>query len=243
MKIKTMAVVLAAGRGKRMNSNIQKQYMELEGKPVLYYSLNAFQESFVDEIILVVSPGDETYCFEEIVEKYGFDKVSAIVPGGKERYHSVYNGLKAAEGRVNDDDIVFIHDGARPFITEEILGRAFDEAKNSGACVVGMPVKDTIKIVDDNEYAVDTPNRNYLWQIQTPQVFKYGLVKDCYGRMIEDEELLINKGVAITDDAMVVEQYSETKIKLVEGDYTNIKITTPEDISVAESYARQSAKK
>ena len=177
---KTAAVVLAAGQGKRMNSDVQKQYMLLNDKPVIFYSLNAFQESFIDEIILVVAKGEIDYCRTEIVEKYNFTKVKKIVEGGSERYHSVASGLKCIDG----DGFVFIHDGARPFLTEEILMRSYEAVKEYGACVVGMPVKDTIKIVDENNFAKLTPNRETLWQIQTPQVFSIELVKAAYDELI-----------------------------------------------------------
>ena len=142
--MKVTAIVLAAGSGKRMNSKVHKQYLLMNGKPVLYYSLKAFEESNVDKIVLVVGAGEIEYCKKEIVERYGFVKVCAIVEGGKERYHSVYEGLKAA----GETDYVLIHDGARPFLTQDIIERTITMVAQCKACVVGMPVKDTIKIVD-----------------------------------------------------------------------------------------------
>lgn len=229
------AVVLAAGSGKRMNSDTKKQYMLIDDKPVVYYSLKTFQESFVDEIILVVSPGDVSYCQKEIVEKYGFTKVSHIVEGGRERYHSVAAGLEyvAAGG------YAFIHDGARPMVTEDILERALACVESSGACVVGMPVKDTIKIADGDKNIADTPNRSLVWMVQTPQVFDSSLIKDAYRELLLNEKGLLEQGVSITDDAMVVEKLSGQKVKLVEGSYENIKITTPEDILLAECFLNQ----
>lgn len=231
-KKRCSAVVLAAGSGKRMNSDTKKQYMLIYDKPVVYYSLKTFQESFVDEIILVVSPGDVSYCQKEIVEKYGFTKVSHIVEGGRERYHSVAAGLE----QVTVGGYTFIHDGARPMVTEEILERAYACVELSGACVVGMPVKDTIKIADGDKNIADTPNRNLVWMVQTPQVFDSSLIKDAYQNLILKEEQLLEQGVSITDDAMVVERLSGQKVKLVEGSYENIKITTPEDILLAECF-------
>lgn len=228
-KIKTVAVVLAAGQGKRMHSDVQKQYLLLQDKPVIYYALKTFQDSFIDEIILVTGKGEESYCQSEIVDKYNFSKVRKIVAGGMERYHSVANGLKAVEG----EGYVFIHDGARPFLTEEILMRAYDMVKEYHACVVGMPVKDTIKIVDENQFAKLTPNRENLWQIQTPQAFSIELAKEAYGKLLEKEEELKANGICITDDAMVVETLLQHPVKLVEGSYDNIKITTPEDLDIA----------
>ena len=141
-KCRCGAVVLAAGSGKRMHSDIKKQFLLIQDKPVIYYSLQAFQQSFIDEIVLVVSEEDRDYCKKNIVDQYGFSKVKYIEAGGKERYHSVAAGLAC----LTDCDYIFIHDGARPMITEEILERAYECAKENDACVVGMPVKDTIKI-------------------------------------------------------------------------------------------------
>ncbi len=226
------AVVLAAGSGRRMNSDTKKQYMLIHEKPVIYYSLKTFQESFVDEIVLVVSPGDVTYCQKEIVEKYGFTKVKHIVEGGRERYHSVAAGLKC----LSTNGFIFIHDGARPMITKDILERALDCVTECGACVVGMPVKDTIKIADGNQYIDRTPNRNLVWMVQTPQVFSADLIKAAYEELLVKEQQLSEQGISVTDDAMVVETLSGKKVRLVEGTYENIKITTPEDIRLAECF-------
>ncbi len=234
--MKTVAVVLAAGSGSRMNSDVKKQYMEIGGKPLLYYSMKAFEESIVDDIVLVVSRGDIDYVRKEIVEKYGFDKVTAIVEGGLYRYHSVRLGLEAAD---KNCDYAFIHDGARPFINRDIIMRALHAVKEYGACVVGMPVKDTIKIADDKGFATSTPDRAHTWLIQTPQVFSFKMILELYQRLDREEGELMAKGINITDDAMVVEYFSDKKIKLVEGSYTNIKITTPDDIPTAEAILAQ----
>ncbi len=230
--MKTVAVVLAAGSGSRMNSDVKKQYMEIGGKPLIYYSLKAFEESIIDDIVVVVSRGDVEYVKKEIVEKYKFDKVTAIVEGGLARYHSVRLGLMAADA---DCDYAFIHDGARPFINRDIIMRALTAVKEYKACVVGMPAKDTIKIADEKGFAASTPDRSLMWTVQTPQVFAYKMILDLYLRLDREEGELMNKGIAITDDAMVVEYFTDTKVKLVEGSYDNIKITTPEDIAVAEA--------
>lgn len=221
---KNVAIVLAAGQGKRMKSNVQKQYLLIKDKPVLYYTLNAFETSpLISEIILVTGKDEIEYCRKEIVEKYGFRKVHKITAGGKERYHSVYEGLQA----VSEADYVFIHDGARPFVDEEILKRVCAAVKEYEACVVGMPVKDTIKIADEACFAAWTPDRRKIWQIQTPQAFEYHLIKNAYEKLMEEEPQ------GITDDAMVLETMTEHKVKLVEGSYRNIKITTPEDLDIA----------
>lgn len=230
--MKTVAIVLAAGSGSRMQSDVKKQYMEIGGKPLIYYSLKAFEESIIDDIVLVVSRGDVSYVTKEIVEKYKFDKVTAVVEGGLARYHSVRLGLQAAAA---DCDYAFIHDGARPFINRDIILRALQAVKEYKACVVGMPAKDTIKIADEKGFAASTPDRNLMWTVQTPQCFSYNMILDLYQRLDREEGDLMAKGVNITDDAMVVEYYTDTKVKLVEGSYDNIKITTPEDIAVAEA--------
>ena len=223
---KYTAIVLAAGVGKRMNSKIQKQYMLLGGKPVLFYALDAFEKSRVDEIILVVGKGEIEYCRKEIVEKYKFHKVTKIVDGGKERYHSVYEGLKA----MDTADYVLIHDGARPFLDQQILTRTMEAVKQYQACVVGMPVKDTIKITTEDGFSKETPERKHVWMIQTPQCFSYPLIFDAYQKMLQNED------ATITDDAMVLEKVKGLPVKMVEGSYRNIKITTPEDLLVAGAY-------
>ena len=223
---KYAAIVLAAGSGKRMNSQVHKQYLIIQDRPVLYYSLKEFEDSAVDEIVLVVGKGEEEFCRREIVDKYGISKVKAIVEGGKERYHSVFEGLK----QTSDADYVLIHDGARPFVNQDIIRRCMQEVQKYQACVVGMPVKDTIKIADEEGYAKQTPDRKNVWMIQTPQTFSYALIYEAY------EEMLKTEDTAITDDAMVLERTKGKKSKLIEGSYRNIKITTPEDLLIANVY-------
>lgn len=225
-KQKYTAIVLAAGSGKRMNSKVHKQYLIIQDRPVLYYSLKAFEDSAVDEIVLVVGKGEEKFCRKEIVDKYGISKVKAIVEGGKERYHSVFEGLK----QTSDADYVLIHDGARLFVNQDIIRRCMQEVQKYQACVVGMPVKDTIKIADEEGYAKQTPDRRNVWMIQTPQTFSYALIYEAY------EEMLKTEDTAITDDAMVLERIKGKKSKLIEGSYRNIKITTPEDLLIANVY-------
>ena len=236
--MKTIAIVLAAGSGKRMNSSTKKQYLLLDGKPIIYYSLKAFEESFIDEIIIVTGPDDREYCMSEIVNKYGFSKVSLVVVGGQERYHSVMNGLLAA----GNCDYVFIHDGARPFITQDVLNRTLEKVKQTGAAVVGMPVKDTIKIVDNAKKVIDTPNRNGVWLTQTPQCFEYQSITNAYEDLIASETSLTGRGIKITDDAMVLETFGSKTVHLVEGSYENIKITTPDDLIHAEAILKNPKK-
>lgn len=233
---KTTAIILAAGQGKRMQSTVHKQYLLLQNEPILYYSLKAFEDSIVDNIVLVVGNGEINYCRKEFLEKYGFSKVNVIVEGGTERYHSVLNGIQAIKWGC---DYIFIHDGARPFVTTEIIKKVYDEVVQAKACVVGMPVKDTIKISNENRYVANTPPRALVWQIQTPQVFERTLITSAYEKLLKEEERLLAKGISITDDAMVVEYFMNMPIKLVQGSYENIKITTPEDLEIANIFIKK----
>lgn len=236
-----IAIVLSAGTGKRMGGPVAKQYMLLKDKPVLWYSLNAMEQSAViDDCILVAGADDIEYVKKEIVEKYGFSKVSAIVAGGSERYFSVLNALRVIaqrkEQEMNETSYVFIHDGARPFVTERILENTYRAVQQYRACVAAVPSKDTIKISDEEGFVSGTPSRRYVWSIQTPQVFEADLVIGAYEKLNEQLPELLDKGVNVTDDAGVVELFGDCRVKLVEADYTNIKITTPEDIRTAESF-------
>ena len=227
------AVVLAAGRGNRMGTEVHKQYLLLAGKPIVCYSLQVFQESdIIDEIILVTGEGEEDYCRKNFVETYGITKVSRIVAGGKERFHSVWNGLR----ETREDGYVFIHDSARPFVDEEMLSRLYEIVRLDKACVAGMPVKDTIKIADKEGYAARTPDRSLVWQIQTLQVFESALIIEAYEKLMQEKDRLAAAGIRITDDAMVVETLMDLPVRLVQGSYENIKITTPEDLAVAEAF-------
>lgn len=236
------AIVLAGGQGKRMGTNVHKQYLEISGKPLIYYSLMAFETSAViDDVILVVGEGYVDYVRTGIVENYGFRKVRQIITGGKERYDSVWEGLKALKTDAGEnlytERYVFIHDGARPFVDEEILVRAYDGVCKYRACVVGMPSKDTVKLADEKGFAIATPDRRFVWNIQTPQVFEMNLIKEAYSRLMGKDY------IQVTDDAMAVEQEMRVPVKLVEGSYKNIKITTPEDLAVAEVFLNEYKKK
>lgn len=221
------AIVLAGGSGKRMGTKVHKQYLLLGEKPVLYYSLQAFEDSdLIDEIILVTGSGEEDYCRKEIVEKYSLLKVKKIIPGGAQRYDSVWNGLQQTAG----DGFVFIHDGARPFVDQEMIRRGYECVCAARACVAGMPAKDTIKIADADGFVADTPDRSRVWIVQTPQVFEGGLVKEAYRRLMEQEHS------TVTDDAMAVEWTMQVPVRFFKGSYKNIKITTPEDLETAEVF-------
>ena len=275
MDKKCTAIVLSAGKGKRMGTDKPKQYLDLCGKPVLYYCLKAFQESFIDEIVIVASKDDFSYIKKEIVDKYGMTKVIRIVEGGAERYDSVLCGLKAAgvpdlgttysdgtdtegayeAGDSKYPDYVFIHDGARPFVDDEILMRAYETVEKSGTAIVAVPSKDTVKIVDDGGITIDTPDRSTVWLMQTPQVFRYREILEAYenmevGMSRYKEEILTDSYDAskpagshtlsrmsnITDDAMVMEQFGSLPVHVSMGSYRNIKITTPEDMIMAEAF-------
>lgn len=236
-KKKCIAVVLAAGSGSRMKSKVAKQYMLLDDKPLIWYSLQAVEESSViEECVLVTGEQDIAYMKSEIVEKYGFTKVSAVVPGGAQRYDSVANALELIANRLSirkEKEYIFIHDGARPFLDEPILQRCYAAVEKWEACVVGMPVKDTVKIVDANGFAKTTPDRSLVWQVQTPQVFDAQLIIDAYAHLAREKENLLRDEIKITDDAMVVETFTGHSVKLIEGSYKNIKVTTPEDMDIA----------
>ena len=224
--MKCTAIILAAGQGKRMKTKVQKQFLMLQGKPLLYYSLACFQKSDeIQEIVVVTGKESIDYCRSEIIEKYGFTKVKSIAEGGKERYDSVYAGLEACSA---DTDYVFIHDGARPFVTEDIIKRTKEVAVTYQACIAGMPSKDTVKIIDENNMVSATPERSRVWSVQTPQVFLYSLIKEAH----DTARSVSMQG--ITDDAMVVEQYKNTPVHIVEGASENRKITPPADLLVAE---------
>lgn len=222
---KITAIVLAGGKGNRMNSKVRKQYLKLQDKPILFYALDAFEKSCVDEIILVVPQGEEEYCKKTIVDFYGLKKVRGIIPGGKERYDSVYQGLKA----IKKTDIVMIHDGARPFLSSQLIDKAAQKTIECKACVVGVKAKDTIKIVNEKNCVIDTPDRNKLWQVQTPQSFSFHEICKAY-------EYVLNHQVKnITDDAMVWETCCQEPVVMLEGSYNNIKITTKEDMIFGEA--------
>lgn len=236
-KKRCTAIILSAGQGRRMGKTVQKQYLELLGKPVIYYSLAVFQKSeIIDDIILVTGRDDMEYVGREIVQKYQITKVDTIVAGGKERYNSVWQGLKVLADtqtgllKPNKDGYVFIHDGARPLVDEAILARGYETVEKYGACVAGMQSKDTVKLVDSDGFARETPKREYVWVVQTPQIFRVPLIIEAYSRLMREEY------IQVTDDAMVAEKMLNTPVKLFPGSYENIKITTPEDMEMAEVF-------
>lgn len=232
-KKSNIAIVLAAGKGSRMKSEIEKQFLVLGGKPLLYYSLKTFEESeIIDQVIVVTNADRITYVKEEIVEKYHLNKVRAVIKGGKERYLSVWEGLQYLDNQKEKGN-VFIHDSARALVSEEILERAYQGVKEFKACAVGMPTKDTVKIVNDQGFVEHTPKRSLVWNVQTPQVFTMDIAYEAYKRLIKE------KVEEVTDDAMVVETMLKLPIKLIEGSYENFKITTPEDLIMAENLLKK----
>lgn len=225
------AIVLAGGSGSRMKSNVPKQYISINDRPIIYYSLLAFEKSeFISNIILVTRAEDVEYCRKEIVAKYNLTKVSHVVSGGAERYLSVYNGLMNAA----DSNYVWIHDGARPCIDEEMLIRLRDAAVLYNAVVAAVPSKDTVKIADDNQFVKNTPDRNFVWNVQTPQIFRTEELIQAYAALME-----LDEHPGITDDAMIMEQFGDIPVRLEMGDYNNIKVTTPEDIELVKNYFKK----
>ena len=221
------AVIVAAGKGTRMNLDVNKQYIEIRGIPVLVRTLQAFEScGIINEIVLVVNEADIMYCKQEIIDSFRFGKIKSIVCGGKERQQSVYNGLAGAD---KSTDIVVIHDGARPFITEECIAESVRDALEHGAACAAVPVKDTIKTADQGNFIESTPDRSKLWAIQTPQAFKYDLIMKAHESARHD-------GFTGTDDAVLIERLGH-RVRLVMGDYLNIKITTQEDLIFAEAIA------
>ena len=222
------AVIAAAGQGKRMNLPVNKQYLLLGGKPVLAHTLETFQRCLlIDEIIVVVQAEERSYCMENIVQRYAFDKVAAVIAGGAERQESVYKGLKAVDERCN---IIVVHDGARPFATIQDIENSIRQAAVHGAVGIGIPVKDTIKVVDEQKRIVDTPPRSNLWAIQTPQAFSCSL-------LLEAHEKARKEGFTGTDDTVLVERLGYP-VRICMGGDENIKITTKEDLVFGEAILR-----
>lgn len=223
--MKVTAIVLAAGKGSRMKSDTPKQFLELDDKPILYYSLKAFEKSDVDEIVVVTIPSMEGYIKEEIIEKYSVGKVKTVVAGSVARYLSVYNGLLSA----SESDYVLIHDSARPFISVSKINEIIQQAILKKAIIPGIKVKDTIKQVSTDGIVSYTPDRNLLIAVQTPQAFAYDMLKRGYDKIDKSKV-----DETITDDSCVWERYVKEPVYVIEGEETNIKITTPEDLLFGE---------
>lgn len=221
-------IIVAAGTGSRMKKDINKQFIKLDNKEIIAYTIDKFYiNNEIDDIVVVIKKDEEDYFKENILEKYNFKNIK-IAYGGEERQDSVYNGIQKLD---KNCEVVLVHDGARPFVTEEIINNSIQEAKKYNAVVVGVKVKDTIKVVGEEGNIVDTPNRKYLWSVQTPQVFKYDIITKAY-------ENAYNENYYGTDDAMLVEKIGYD-VKMIEGSYDNIKITTQEDLNFGEQILRK----
>jgi len=222
--MKTQAIIPAAGIGTRLHSQEPKPLVLLKGKPLFVHALEALEQSVFVDSIIVVSRQQNLVAFEKIIQDYKFLKVKKVVAGGKKRRDSVYNGLQALD---SDTELVLIHDGARPLVSTPMIDEAIKLCKKNDAVVVAVPVKPTIKRVDKENMLVEqTLNRDLLWEAQTPQVFKKNIIVKAH-EQFEDSEA--------TDDAYLVEQLGG-KIKVLEGNYYNIKITTQEDLKIAEAF-------
>lgn len=221
--MKVSVIIPAAGQGTRMGSSIPKQFLLLQGKPILHHTLKAFATSGqVDSVTLVVPEKD----FDDARKAWakGYDIVKNIVIGGKERQDSVYNGFRAID---DDTDVVIVHDGVRPFVTADMIKRSIEAAKCYGAAITAMPVSDTIKQSDDAGFVARTVERNGLWRIQTPQAFQYGVLAEAFQKAVKDSYYGTDEGSLL--------EYAGKKVKIIEGSEINIKITRKEDLILGEA--------
>ncbi len=225
--IKTLAIIPSAGLGRRMAGSVRKNYIELIDRPILAHTLGAFEESrLIDAVVVIVTPGDEALCQKDIIDAYGLKKVAAVLPGAETRQGSVENGLRFGE---DAPELIVVHDGARPLVTAAIIDSTIEEARSTGAAIAAVRVKDTIKEAADG-FIASTLIRDALWAAQTPQVFKAGLLIKAFAQAGAD-------GFTGTDESALVERLG-AKVSIVEGSYENIKITTEEDILLAERILR-----
>ncbi|MCF8069933.1 MAG: 2-C-methyl-D-erythritol 4-phosphate cytidylyltransferase [Desulfobacterales bacterium] len=216
------AIIVAAGKGTRMKGDLPKQYVMLGDRPILAHTISVFEKcDIVDSILLIIPDNDIDYCTDNILTLAEKPERIKLIAGGKERQESVYNGLLAASG----SKVVLIHDGVRPFITNGQIQSCVDSVEETGACILAVPVTDTIKQVDSSGYINATMPRDTLWQAQTPQAFRYNLILDAHEKALED-------AIPGTDDAQLVERLGK-KVKIITGSRKNIKITTLEDMAVA----------
>ena len=229
-RIRHTGIVVAAGKGLRFGADIPKQYQLLAGKPLIAHCLKTMEESFLEEILLVVAEGDEEYCREKIIEPFGFRKVSTILPGGKERYHSVANALFHAARSEHIPDYVYIQDGARPFLGPSLLEKLRDAALTAKASVAASKVTDTIKIGDPGGFVTGNPARESLFAVQTPQVFEFNGILSAYESLLSEDT-----PPRVTDDVEVYQRYTGRPVKLVVSDSCNMKITTQQDMIIAEA--------
>ena len=221
-KIKTSAIIPAAGSGKRLKSKTKKQYLEIQGKPLLYYTLRVLHKSKnIDEIVIVAPKNDLTFTRKDIVEKFEFSKVKCVVEGGIERQDSVKNGFDSIS---TDTDIVVIHDAARPLINVDLIKKVVASAGKNGSAITALQITDTLKMAVEGVVKNTFPRENF-WRSQTPQAFNYNILNECYDRKLNEEAIF-------TDEAQMVE-YAGFEVSLVEGWEYNIKITTNDDFKLA----------
>lgn len=224
-RVLSSAIILLGGEGKRMKSDVKKQYINIKGFPIIYYTIKAFEKSNIDEIVLVVPKGEEELVRKDIVDFYSFSKVKSIVEGGSERIWSVKNGLLVSKG-----EYVLIHDGVRPLISTNKINSIIKEVQKKRRVILALPSKDTIKIVKDGKIE-KTVDRKTTYIIQTPQAFLRDDILDSYKKIEKNSKIDITK---ITDDAMLLELTGKD-VYVTMGDYSNIKLTTKEDIDTVES--------
>ncbi len=226
--MKVTAVIVAAGKSKRIQDKLPKQFLKIGGRPVLSHTLERFENcQEIDEILLVVAEDWLTYSSAEVVDRYGFKKVNKVVSGGEKRQDSVYKGLLAVPG---DTSIVVIHDGVRPLIKTSAIAKTIESCREYKAVILAVPVKETVKRIEDGS-VVTTLNRERLWSAQTPQTFDYRVLLDAYEKAKSDR-------FTGTDDASLVERLG-VEVMILEGDYDNIKITTREDLLLAEQILKK----
>ena len=225
------AIIVAAGKGIRMSDSVRKQYIALDGMPMLSRTLGLFNRcDLIDRIIVVVPEDDIDFCRNEILPAANMGKDPILVIGGASRQDSVYNSLKSIE---TDDDVVLIHDGVRPFVNPEHLVACIEGAREHGACILGIPAFDTVKHVNAKNEIIQTQQRDTLWLAQTPQAFQLQLIKTAH-------EIAKQEGFMGTDDASLVERLGGV-VKIIPGSRNNIKITNQEDLKLARALLQISA--
>jgi 2-C-methyl-D-erythritol 4-phosphate cytidylyltransferase len=226
--MKAAAIIAAAGLGRRMQQDTPKTYLQLAGKPILIHTLEVFEKvPEVHEVLVVVHPEDLEFCQEEVIDPYPLKKVLRLVPGGKERQDSVYQALKVLKKEAADLDVILVHDGVRPLVDPALVRKVVAAARRHGGAILGIPCQDTLKRVNSKGVVVDTVDRQELWQVQTPQAFQAALLWRAYQEAME-------RGFYATDEAALVEALGETVV-VVPGTCLNLKITTPDDLKIAEA--------
>lgn len=230
--IKSDAIIVSAGKGQRLGAGLKKQFLSLGDKPILSHTLVPFERCpLIRSILVVVGEEDLEFCLKEVIEPYHYQKVSKIIPGGRRRQDSVKKGIEALP---EDTEIIVIHDGVRPFVTQEMIEASIQEATRSGAVVVAVPVKETIKMASAEGVVLQTLERSSLWQVQTPQAFQAHILRKAYSTSSLEE-------ISVPDDAALVERLG-VKVRLLPGSYSNIKITTQEDLMLAQLILQMESK-